>query len=599
MHFNLITNPENPVKTNVYFDQEDCADLITPLDGATNVSVDQIITWTPETGFGYTITIGTAQGSANIFAAGSAFGDEMIQPPLGLPENTDIFVDIDVRISDSNPDALLDCEGQQFRTGFITELPDCTSISFPQNGATDIFLNPNFGWEYAPRATSYRLIITNLQTGAVVFDENVGNTLSFTLNDPQLEQNTQYNVVVIPRVDAAMISGEAQGCSSTTISFTTANIDTSPPECTQLVSPSDGNTNVALTPVLEWEEVQGADGYLLTGIEIRDNGDTEVIFDQFRVTGQTNTSTVVFDFLADVEICVTVQPFRLITAFNPPQESIAFACQEICFTTAQGCGPFIDEETGEIVDLNPSFEGLEDTYFFCENDGPLQLEFTGNGTEFTWIQILENSTPPISGDRTVIIQDPGLYRIEVLDVVNVVGGTLDCEASFEFTVTSSELATIENVRVFNQGQNFQVVLEVSGIGDYEFSLGSKDGPYQDSNIFDNVSLGDNTTIYVRDRNGCGIVSTSFGQQIGFPKFFTPNGDSFNDFWQVRGVMVDGETVTQLQIFDRFGDLLIQFDPFTLGWDGTLNGRELPSGGYWYRALTQSDFVFTGHFALKR
>ena len=43
---------------------------------------------------------------------------------------------------------------------------------------------------------------------------------------------------------------------------------------------------------------------------------------------------------------------------------------------------------------------------------------------------------------------------------------------------------------------------------------------------------------------------------GFPKFFTPNGDTVNDFWQFIQP-IEGETIvlTSIQIFDRYGKLL--------------------------------------------
>ena len=35
------------------------------------------------------------------------------------------------------------------------------------------------------------------------------------------------------------------------------------------------------------------------------------------------------------------------------------------------------------------------------------------------------------------------------------------------------------------------------------------------------------------------------------------------------------------IFDRYGKLLKQID-VNVGWDGTFNGRDMPSSDYWFR-----------------
>ena len=60
------------------------------------------------------------------------------------------------------------------------------------------------------------------------------------------------------------------------------------------------------------------------------------------------------------------------------------------------------------------------------------------------------------------------------------------------------------------------------------------------------------------------------------------------------------------VYDRYGKLLKQLDETSLGWDGTFNGRNLPSADYWFK-LTYKDMqgqriqarYIKNHFALKR
>jgi hypothetical protein len=40
------------------------------------------------------------------------------------------------------------------------------------------------------------------------------------------------------------------------------------------------------------------------------------------------------------------------------------------------------------------------------------------------------------------------------------------------------------------------------------------------------------TVYVRDKNGCGIVTDKV-YLLMYPKFFTPNGDGYNDTWSIH------------------------------------------------------------------
>ncbi|GHA27808.1 hypothetical protein GCM10007103_06560 [Salinimicrobium marinum] len=95
-------------------------------------------------------------------------------------------------------------------------------------------------------------------------------------------------------------------------------------------------------------------------------------------------------------------------------------------------------------------------------------------------------------------------------------------------------------------------------------------------------------------NDCG--DDEIDGNIGFPKFFTPNGDGYNDTWKVDITRVTN--VEFIYIYDRFGQLLNQLKPDT-GWNGESNGRAMPADDYWYRAITAENRSITGHFSLIR
>jgi gliding motility-associated-like protein len=59
---------------------------------------------------------------------------------------------------------------------------------------------------------------------------------------------------------------------------------------------------------------------------------------------------------------------------------------------------------------------------------------------------------------------------------------------------------------------------------------------------------------------------------------------------------------KIYIFDRSGKLLKQLSPTTEGWDGTYNGRLMPSDDYWFTVDYQEGVntkQFKAHFAMKR
>ena len=197
-----------------------------------------------------------------------------------------------------------------------------------------------------------------------------------------------------------------------------------------------------------------------------------------------------------------------------------------------------------------------------------------------------------TGEDTANIEvdTPGTYTVSVFN-------TNGCFKVRTITVLPSNIATITDIKIIDASQNNSISILVSGEGDYEYALDAVNGPYQDSNTFENVQPGI-YTVYVRDKNNCGSIERLVSV-IGFPKFFTPNDDGRNDFWQVSGVNDQFQANSTIFIFDRYGRLLKELDPRSAGWDGTYNGAKMPSSDYWFKVILEDGRIFTSHFSLKR
>jgi gliding motility-associated-like protein len=90
--------------------------------------------------------------------------------------------------------------------------------------------------------------------------------------------------------------------------------------------------------------------------------------------------------------------------------------------------------------------------------------------------------------------------------------------------------------------------------------------------------------------------------IGYPTYFTPNGDGINDFWNIIGL--ENQPSAKIYIFDRYGKLIKQISSNSSGWDGTYNGALLTASDYWFtieyiEPLSTDLKVFKSHFSLKR
>jgi gliding motility-associated-like protein len=81
------------------------------------------------------------------------------------------------------------------------------------------------------------------------------------------------------------------------------------------------------------------------------------------------------------------------------------------------------------------------------------------------------------------------------------------------------------------------------------------------------------------------------------KFFTPNGDGVNDYWTIKNIEKCEHTV---DIYDRFGKLLIRYKNNFRRWDGVYLGNRMPTTDYWYViTLEQREESMAGHFTLIR
>jgi len=145
--------------------------------------------------------------------------------------------------------------------------------------------------------------------------------------------------------------------------------------------------------------------------------------------------------------------------------------------------------------------------------------------------------------------------------------------------------------------NATVTVTVSGGNSSSYSYQIDDEAFQDSNIFTGVSSGLHV-VTVIDPQGCTYLTTEV-LVIDCPKFFTPNGDGYNDYWKITGL---NQPDAKLYIFDRYGKLLKQLSTAGQGWDGTFNGQLLPSSDYWFtldfNEGTQTKQI-KSHFSLKR
>ncbi len=219
----------------------------------------------------------------------------------------------------------------------------------------------------------------------------------------------------------------------------------------------------------------------------------------------------------------------------------------------------------------------------CEaSDVPLNA---GSGfSSYVW-----NTTPP-KFTQIIRVRDAGTYTVTVTN-------SYGCEGTKTFHVKASNKAAISSVSVndFNGGNNSVTInITPQSIGDYEYSI---DGVYfQQSPTFSNIRSGEYTA-YVIDRNLCGSAKPYPFFVMDYPKFFSPNGDGYNEIWKVP--YLSSQPNATVSIFDRYGKLVYFFKGNQQGWNGMHDGKTLPASDYWFKITLESGREIKGHFSLLR
>ena len=80
--------------------------------------------------------------------------------------------------------------------------------------------------------------------------------------------------------------------------------------------------------------------------------------------------------------------------------------------------------------------------------------------------------------------------------------------------------------------------------------------------------------------------------------FSPNGDGVNDNWIIP--CIEDFANSTVTVFDRWGQTLIEFSNYNDTWNGTIEGKDVPPGSYYFIIRSQSNLqVFKGTLTIIR
>ncbi|MFD1062006.1 BspA family leucine-rich repeat surface protein [Winogradskyella litorisediminis] len=572
-----------------------CTNLTSPVDGAVEVETTlNQITWNAVAdATAYSVTVsGTANNNVTNFETTDTFFD-FTNPFLNDEVVTVTIIPINVTVQAEN------CTSESFT--IIPETPDCTSLSAPLNGDTDIATDLNqITWNPVTSATSYTITISGTANNNVTDFETTDTFFNFT--NPFVNSET-VTVTITP------INGniEAVGCTSESFTF----IPTTP-DCTNLTSPVDGAVDVETTlNQITWNPVADATAYSVTVSGTANNN----------VTNFETTNTF-FDFanpfLNDEIVTVTIIPINVtVQAENCTSES---------FT--------IIPETPDCTSLSTPLNGDTD---IATDLNQINWNPVSNATSYT-ITISgtanNNVTDFETTDTFFNFTNPFLVNEIVSVSITPKNGTIE---AINCTTETFDIVKTPRCTILNNPENEELDVEldvqltwneISEADGYLLSIGTTSGGVD---LLDNFDVGlvlfydfeDNldgdTTYYVTitayNANGNAIgceetVFTTLTPPKNDVKYgFSPDGDGINEFWNITGI--EEHPQNKVMIYNRWGDLVFEIDNYnntTNVFRGIANRKTkmgagiLPEGTYFFQFVINEPNNFEtlkGYVVIKR
>jgi gliding motility-associated-like protein len=238
--------------------------------------------------------------------------------------------------------------------------------------------------------------------------------------------------------------------------------------------------------------------------------------------------------------------------------------------------------TAEITPIGPINICQGDTIELSSNyaDGNI---WTGG---FTTQNIL------VSATGTIVLSVEGACNVSEASVeINVENN----DASFEANVIQGIAPLTVNFSILGEGTDCEWSLngEVETLLNQETYTFTEPGTYE---VKRTCGIGGEC----EDDFVLTITVTSGDFDLSVPNSFTPNGDNFNDFFKPKG---DGVVELNAKIFNRWGQVIFEWQGFDNSWDGNVNGNPAPDGVYFYiieaKDVAGKEFEKAGSITLLR
>lgn len=211
-----------------------------------------------------------------------------------------------------------------------------------------------------------------------------------------------------------------------------------------------------------------------------------------------------------------------------------------------------------------------------ENNGDGDVEITPSGATppYTYSWSNGNNTP----DNTQL--SPGVYSVTVTDA-NSCSVTISFSLAYMYQFSVNASPPVASIQ---PGEAVTLNYQTSGSSG---TIASQKWTPVESLTCDDcrspvAAPTESTTYQVEVTNDAGciardvvVINVTPGFSLYVPNTFTPNSDGFNDYFEIYGTR-EGIAYLEVQVFNRWGELVYESNDHYFKWDGSYKGDPLPT-----------------------
>ncbi len=263
------------------------------------------------------------------------------------------------------------------------------------------------------------------------------------------------------------------------------------------------------------------------------------------------------------------------TGCESERTPILVKVNDINLPTAKAEQPFCIDQNATIADIN--IQGTEIIWYDAATTGNILAETT----------LLENKTYYATQTVNTCESKRVAVSIKIQDTQNPI-------ANSPQTFCIQKNAKISDIEI--NGENIKWFESLSSNTTLSETTLLQNGiTYYASQTINNCES-DRIPVTIKVLEAISRDCINFVDELPFPKFFTPNNDTYNDYWTIDFAYLAPNT--GIKIFDRYGKLIKELVSNGT-WDGTFLGQELPASDYWFTVTRLNGTEYRGHFSLKR